>query len=586
VVGQLKPDARIPDGIEQVASAGQAIIQANPGSYTPGSRFYAVPMLEDNVRPVRPALLAIFGGVLILLVIACVNIAGLLIVRAAARRKETSVRLAMGGSWGRLLRQYLVEGLLLSAAGTAVGIVVARMALAVLTALAPASLGRVRAADLDVGVLAFTAITALVWGLAFSLMPWAEVRRADLASVLQHDPRGSGTVVRARVRSALVTAQVALGLVLLVGAGLFARTFDRLLRLDPGFRSEGVLTFRVAPPFSRYPSRDAQNTFHRDLSEKLRALPGVAAVGAISHLPYDNLPNWAIPYLPMGEMDGSKSGLADARTVAPGFFETVGARLLAGRFFDEHDQAGPPVAVVIDDLLAMRLFAGTDPLGQQFKVDLGGSGQMVPLQVIGIVSHLRHRSITDRGREQLFVPGRVVTRNPVAYTVRTTGELEALMPAVREAVRGLDSKLPVYDMRPLDDYLAQARGSNLFTMILAGTFAAIALILACVGIYGVIAYAVSRRAREFGVRLALGARPAQVVTLVMKDGLRLLAMGTALGLAGAFGASRLLQSQLFDTAPHDPAAYAAAVVVLGAAALLACLVPARRASRTMTLRDE
>jgi len=543
-----------------------------------------VPMLEDNVRPVRPALLSIFGGVLILLVIACVNIAGLLIVRAAARRKETSVRLAMGGSWGRLLRQYLVEGLLLSLAGTAVGIFVARFALDLLTAVAPSSLGRVHTADLEGGVLAFAAITAMVWGVAFSLMPWAEVRRTDLQSVLQHDPRGAGTAVRARFRSALVTAQIALGLVLLVGAGLFARTFDRLLRLDPGFRAEGVMTFRVAPPFSRYPSRDAQNTFHRDLSEKLRALSGVTSVGAISHVPHDNLPNWATPYLPMGETDGSKSGLADTRTVAPGFFETVGARLIAGRFFDERDQAAPAVPVVIDELMAQRLFPGLDPLGQQFKVDLGGSGQMAPMQVVGLVGHLRHRTLTEYGREQLFVPARIVTRNPVAYAVRTSGDPVSLASAIREAVRALDAKLPVYDMRPLDDYLSQARASNLFTMLLAGAFAAMALVLACVGIYGVIAYAVGRRAREFGVRLALGASRPAVLGLVLREGCVLTAIGVVIGAVGAYAGAQLLRRFLFETHPTDPLAYSVVALLFLGAAVGAAIGPARRATSIDPLR--
>ncbi|MEZ5316441.1 MAG: ABC transporter permease [Vicinamibacterales bacterium] len=583
VIGRLAPGARADEGVAQVEATGASIIAANPGSYTPGSRFYAVPMQEDAVRPIRGALLALFGGVLILLVIACVNIAGLLVVRAVSRRPEIALRRALGASAGRLFRQCLVEGLLLSCAGGLLGLAAARGALLVLTSLAPSGLPRVRTADLDPGVLGFCAAAVLVWGLAFSLMPWLDAWRRRLSPPLARDSRTTPGAPGGRFRAALIVSQLALGLVLLVGAVLLARTFARLVHLDPGFRAEGVLTFRVAPPFSRYPPGDGQKAFHRLLTDRLLALPGVVDVGSVSHVPYDNLPNWGTPYLPTGETDGAKSGLADTRTVSPGFFRTIGATMTAGRDFDEHDAFGEDLPVVIDELMAARLFGSGDPVGRTFQSDLGGTGRMAPLRVVGVVGHLRHRSLTEAGREQLYVPSRLVPRNPVAYAVRTTGAPADLVPQVRALVKTLDPRLPVYDARPLEDYLVTARAAHRFTLTLGVAFAGIALLLASVGMYGVMAYAVGRRRREFGVRLALGARPGQILWMVLREGGRLLAAGALLGSVGALLTARLIRSQLFEVAPWDPISYLVGAAVLLTAALAASLEPALRASRSGSL---
>lgn len=578
VVGRLKRDARVKAALDEVAAVGTAMIDANPGSYSPGTRFYAVPMQTDNVRPVRGALFAIFGGVLLLLVIACVNIAGLLVVRASARRRETMMRLAMGASRARLLRQFLVEGLMLSAIGGGLGVLVAHGAVRGLVRLAPATLGRVQATDLDPGVLAFAAITTIVWGLAFSLLPWIDVRRLDLVTAFEERSSGSGGPVAPRVRATLVVAQIALGMVLLVGAALLARTFDHLTRLDPGFRTAEALTFRVAPPYQRYPPPDAFNAFHRRLTDGLRALPSVTSVGAVSHVPFDNLPNWGTPYLPMGEVDGSLAGLADTRAMSPGFLETIGARLVAGRFFDEHDEGGAEMPVVIDDLLARRLFGDDDPVRRQFQVDLGGTGDMAVMRVIGVVGHLQLRSLAERGREQLFVSSRVWFRNPAAYVVTTSADPGLVAGPIRDLIRQIDPALPIYDVRPLADYVTVARAANRFTMLLAMTFAAVALLLACVGVYGVVAFSAARRTREFGIRLALGAESRAVVRLVIGDGVKLAAAGIAIGLVAGLAAAKLLGGQLIGVTPTDPVAFGLAAGTLALATLTACWLPARRAA--------
>ena len=580
VVGRLRPGISVNDAQREIDAIGADIVRAWPSNYTPGYRFYAVPMQADTVRAIQPALLALSAGVGVLLLIACVNVAGLLVVRAAAGRRDAAVRLALGASRSRLFRQYLVDGLLLSGAGGLVGLLFAHAVLRTLVAIAPQELPRVGDARIDGGVLLFATSLTIGWGLLFSLAPVSESRRLRLTSVLQQSTRGVRLVLQQRTRRALVVAQLALGVLLLVGAALLARAFDRMMRIETGFSADGVLTFRIAVPTSRYPSRDAQNVFNRQLQDALAALPGVESVGAVSHLPYDNLPNWATPYLPEGETDPARAGLADARNVSPGFFETVRARLVSGRFFEEADGPGlKEVSVVVDDVFAARNWPGRDPVGRMLLIDatLGGVPNS-PARVIGVVRHLRHRSLVDPGREQIFVSSRQVLRNPVAFAIRSKGDPAELGRTVRAAAGHLDPALPVYDMRPLDTYLGTARAASRFTLLLAASFALVALLLASVGVYGVIAYAVSARRHEFGIRLALGAAPAQIRRLVLTDAMRLTSIGVAAGLVMAAIAARFLRSQLYETAPHDPLAYAAATVALSLAALLACWLPLRRAT--------
>jgi predicted permease len=589
VIGRLRPGVSTAEGAQEIATIGTAILRSAPEAYTPNYRFYGVAMQTDSVRAIRPALLAVFGGVSILLAIACVNIAGLLIARAASRRKDAAVRVALGASNGRLLRQYVAEGSILSLAGGTAGVLMSHVVLGPLISLAPPALSRVADARIDGGVLGFTAIVSVFWGLLFSLAPFVETLRIWPNGALGDGGRGGRGVVRQRTRRALVVVQVALGLVLLVGAALLARTFERLLAIDVGFDSERVQTFRLS--LARLGPRDAQNAFARQLTETISALPGVESVGAISHLPYDNLPNWGTPYLPEGVVDRARAGLADARTVAPGFFETVRATLLSGRFFTEADDGRQAeFAVVIDDLFASRVWPGQDPVGKALTIDAVVRGTPTnPARVIGVVKHLRHRRLTDPGREQIFVSSRQAIRNPVAFVIRAGGDPDSTMRSVREAIRTLDANLPVYDVRPLDHYLSGARAASRFTLVLTTWFAASALLLAGIGVYGLIAYAVGTRRREFGVRIALGARPGQIVRQVTAEGGRLALAGIAIGTAAALAAARLLSGQLYEIGPHDPAAFAGAMATLALAALAACWLPARLAARSdpqQALRDD
>jgi len=372
--------------------------------------------------------------------------------------------------------------------------------------------------------------------------------------------------------------QIALSVVLVVGAALMTRSFIELQRVDSGFQSDHRLTFRIALP-GRYSRPQGVNEFDRRLHAELAALPGVTAVGSVSHLPYDNLPNWGGPYIRHPGEDDSVAPMADNRAVTPGFFETVGAELVEGRFFTEDDDQRTQPVVIVDDQLARRSWPGESAIGKRIASDPFSTGHAVYwATVVGVVRHLRHRSLLEDLGDQVYFAERQVLRNPMAYVVRTSGDAAALSTPVRQLVARLDPALPVYDIRPLDAYVAGARAAQRFTTIITASFAAVALALATVGVYGVIAYATARRRYEFGVRLALGAQPVQVTTLVLREGVRLAAAGLACGVVFAALMARFLEAQLFAVSPLDAVSYAGAAAAIGAAAMIACWLPARRAS--------
>ena len=578
VVGRMRSGVPLEEARREIDGIAATISREFPDYGNGGRAFTTVGLQADGVRELRQPLIALFAGVAILLLIACVNVAGLLVARAAARSHETALRLALGAGRMRLLRQYLVEGLVLTAAGAAAGLIVARAALPSILALRPASLDRLAAAQIDARVLAFTLAVAVAWGLLLSCAPLAEAMRLDLVPALRQEGRRMAGSLQYRTRSALVVVQIALGVVLLVGSGLLIRSFLRIQALDPGFASESRLTFKVALPGSRYRNRDAFNAFSRRLQAELSALPGVASTGAISHLPFDNLPNWGGPYL-SAPGDDSNAPHADLRTVTPGLFETIAAPLVEGRFFTEDDDPRRDMVAIVDDLLARRAWPGQSAVGRRVWIDPFSTGHpAVSATVVGVVRHLRIRSLVDPLSEQLFLPERIVNRSPLAFVVRTSNAPEEITATVRRAIAALDPELPVYDVRSLDSFVAGARAMQRFTSLLAGAFAAVALALACVGVYGVMAYAIARRRYEFGVRLALGAHPQQVIGLVVREGGRLMLAGVAAGVALGLVVAHSLQSQLFGVTPRDPATYGMAAAVVSLAALVASWLPARRAA--------
>jgi predicted permease len=580
VIGRMRPGVVVADALADVARVGREISAAHAFYGAAGRQFETVPLHVDATRDVRRPLVALSIAVALLLLIACVNVGSLLVARAAARARETAVKAALGASTGRLVRQHVVESLVLGAAGAAIGLLVARWGLAALLSATPDALSRLRVATVDWRVAALAVLTMLIWIVLLAAAPIAETRRLGTARALQQDGRRAGGG-RQRLRAGLTVAQVALSVVPVVGALLLVRTVQQVQQVDPGFDATGVLSFRVALPGSRYPNQDAFNAFSRRMQETLAALPGATAASAVSHAPYDHVPNWGGPYLATEGADPSTAPQADYRAVAPGLMELLGVRLVEGRTFTEtDDHHGTPVTIV-DERLARRTWPGASALGRRLAVDPAVSGEPSTwTTVVGVVRHVRHRSPVEEVRDQVYFPERQIPRNPAVYVIRTGGDPDALVGPVRDALRALDPALPIYDVRRLDAYVAEAQALRRFTAVLAVLFAVAALALASVGIYGVVAYSVTERHREFGVRLALGARAGQVLTLVMREGVVLAAAGLTVGLAVAATAAAWLRSQLYGITPWDPVSLGATLPILIVAALLACAVPALRAVRT------
>jgi predicted permease len=590
VIGRMKPAVALGAAQQEIASIGEQTGREHAFYGPAGLRLFGVGLHADSVRDTRPTLLGLFAGVGLLLVVACVNVAGLLVARAAARTRETAVRMALGAGIGRLLRQYAIEGLVLGAMGGLAGVFIGRAVLAALTALRPSTLGRIDTASIDPTVLAFTAGVALTWGLLLSLAPLAEIRGVTLASPVNGSRAGSRRAEVGRPyrrRAALVVCQVALSVVLLVGAGLLVRAFLMLVRSDPGFSSAGVVTFRVAQNWLRFDSPDKVIAFTRELRARLAALPGVTGVGAVSHLPYDDgLPNWGTPYLHEGDTNIANAGTADTRSVMPGFFEAIGATLVEGRFFLDADSINGLPVTIVDERLARRMWPQQSAIGKQLVGDPRTTG--LPQQtvtVVGVVRHLRHRRPTIEVREQLYYPFEQAPRNPMAYVVRSDLDIAQLAPQIRQTLAAIDPGSPAADIRPLTDYVSAARAARRFAVVLAAAFAGAALLLAAIGVYGVAAYGVALRRREFGVRMALGATARQIVLLVVGESARLATVGLGIGLLGAVAGAALLRAQLYGVTVLDPISYVLALPGLAAAVTLAAWLPARRAIRMNLLES-
>jgi predicted permease len=399
---------------------------------------------------------------------------------------------------------------------------------------------------------------------------------------LQESGHAAATAIRARGRALLVVSEVALGFVLLVGAGLMIRSFVEVLRVDPGFRAEGLLAFEMDLPGSRYPDDAQRVQLVRQVEENLRALPGVESVGSISHLPLDDYPNWYSPYAPEGASEEQKRGLiADHRTATPEYFRAVGAQLVAGRLFTPLDEEAKRAVVVIDERAAQEAWPDEDAVGKKLTCEHITQGRFAqgPAEVIGVIRHIQHHALTRQVRGQIYIPLSQSVRWHTSVAVRASGDPLSLAPAVRSKIRELDKDLAISKLRPMTFYLDRALAATRFTMVLAALFGGLALLLAALGIYGVVAYSANQRMREFGIRMALGAHARDIRRQVLREGLALSLAGLLLGALGALALGRFLQALLFGVTATDLATYLACAVVLPAVALLACWLPARRAAR-------
>ena len=580
VVGRLRPGVTVETAQQQAERLAADLRQRFPIKNTAGLHFQVRPMHEDLVQNVRPAIVALLGAVGFLLLIACANVANLLLVRAGARERELAVRAALGSSPWRLVRQMLAESVVLALGGAVLGIALAWAGIRVLLALAPETLPRMEAVALDPLVLGFAILAALLSAVIFGLVPALRASRPDLAEVLRQAGRQPGLSGGRLLRSAVVTAEVALSFVLLIGGGLMARSFLALQGTDPGYDPTNVLTFVANPPPN--PSPEARAAYMRQLRERLLALPGVTAVTGANPLPLDG----GIANARWGPMeaasDPAKFQQADAFFVLPGYHEAMRTRLIAGRTFTEEDNRNDAMRVIIDEKLAAKAFPGRPApsiIGERLLIRIR-SAEPETWEVIGVVAHQRHSSLAEDGREEVFWTDGIVGHGAAArWAVRTTGDPTALAPAARRTLQALDPRVPFAEVQPMSAFVDRAMAPTRFTLALIAVFAAIATLLAGVGLYGVLSTVVRQRTAEIGVRMAFGAPSGSIFRLVLSEGMVMSALGIVLGILGALLLTRVLQSLLVGVAATDPVTFAATAALFLAVAALACWLPARRATR-------
>jgi putative ABC transport system permease protein len=581
VFARLKPNVTLAQAGAEMDGIAEQLRNENEVHKQSGLRIRVVPMQFDVVKSVRPTLLTLLGAVAFVLLIACGNVANLLLARATSREREMAIRAAMGASRWRLIGQILIESVLLAVLGGIAGLVFARWGLDLLLALRPAGLPRLSDIHIDGTVLAFSLGSCLLTALLFGLIPALQGARLNLNDALKEGGRGSSDARGQSVRRILVVSEFALSLVLLIGAGLLVRSFSALQHVQTGFSSQNVTTFRVTMNGPRYQKPEDRIRFARELEQKIAALPGVQSVGSINQLPLTG----SGPQMPYAYNDETaqkwESISADWRPVTPGYFSTIGAHLLAGRYFNDEDDRNHPVVLIVDDMLARRAWPGESAIGKKLQVEQltqPGNARTWAV-VVGVVAHLRIHDLTRDVREQIYIPHAQEPFGVLGVTVKASGDAGNVRKQAEQIVRSLDSAIAVRDLKQMDDYLADARGPMRFNLILIGIFSAIALVLASVGLYGVMAYSVTQRSHELGIRMALGATPRDVLRLILGQGARLTIVGAGFGLLAAFLMTRALATLLFGVSATDPLTFAVVVVVLVTVALAACYIPARRASR-------
>jgi putative ABC transport system permease protein len=550
---------------------------------------------RDVVRHARPALLALLGAVGFVLLIACANIANLLLVRATERGREIAVRAAVGSGRGRIITQMLVESAVLSWAGAVLGVLLAWQGIRLITALSPGNLPRVDRASIDLVALLYTAGAACIAAIVFGLAPALRAVAGNLADALRDRGSDTGGVRGNKLRSALVVLEVALSLVLLIGAGLMVRSFAEIQRVDPGFDARNVVTFNAPLQFLKYLTSEKRANFANELAERLRAIPGVERVGGVTPLPLAGGEQYSVGSYGRvgGSEDAYRANKADYKAVLPGYFEAMKIRQLSGRTFERLDNREEALDVaIIDRTLAKRVFGDEDPLGADLLVDHFNektfSLERLPVRIVGVVDNVRSASLAAESRETIYVPYVFNSFLPLTYVVRTAGDPASLIARIRAEAAAMDPDVPIAELSTLASYVSDAMSQTRFLLALIAAFAALALGLASLGLYGVISYSAKQRTREIGVRVAFGATERDVVRLILGQGLAVALAGIALGLAGAAAVTRVASTFLVGVSATDPITFVAVPALLLGLAILASFVPARRAGRVdpnVALRD-
>ena len=576
VIGRLKQGVSIDQAQAQVDRLAIDLRRQFQIKETAGLHFRVEPMQKDLVAEVRPAILALMGAVTFVLLIACANVANLLLVRVSRRERELAVRAALGGSRGALIRQMLAESVVIAAAGAVLGTLLAWAGIRVLLAMAPDTLPRTDAVALDPLVLAFTALAALVAAMAFGVIPALRAARPDLMHVLRASGRTGGLGSGAKVRNAVVTAEVALSFILLVGCGLMIRSFIALSNSDPGFDPKGVLTFAMDNPGNQ--NEEARRAWIRSTAERFAALPGVTGVTAGNPLPLDgNIANlrWGTE---RAQTDPAAFQQADLHIVLPGYFNVMRTPIIAGRDFTDADNRPDQNKVIIDRVAAAKAFGAEPAVGKRLLIRVR-TNEPEWYEVIGVVDHQRNITPAADSREAMFFADGYFFHAAVnRWVLRTSGDPLAVVAPVRAEVKRIDPLLPLGEVQPYQAFVDVAMAPTRFALALIAVFAVIAGVLAAVGLYGVLSTAVRQRTAEIGVRMVFGASRSTIFQLVIGQGLKLTAIGVVLGLVGAFFVTRVMESMLVGVTPTDPVTFASIAVLFTLIAAAACWLPARRAA--------
>ncbi|HEX8161816.1 MAG TPA: ABC transporter permease [Pyrinomonadaceae bacterium] len=587
VIGRLKPGVSIAQAQADMSGVMGRLQQAYPnpnagiGIRLSGAR-------EELVGDLRPTLLVLLGAVGFVLLIACANVANLLLARASGRGREMAVRVALGASRGRIVRQLLTESTLLACSGGLLGLLFAVWGVSLLSSFIPADVPRFDETSLDLRVLGFTLAASVVTGLLFGLAPAIRSSKLDMNEALKEGGR-SATEGRGhnRVRSLLIVSEVALSLVLLIGAGLLIKSFVKLRNTDPGFNPQNTLTASLSLASVRYEKDEQITRFYDQLIERVRALPGVESVGGVMPLPLSgNGMAYSFVLTDRPEPPPGQGLSASARFATPDYFRAMGIPLRGGRLFTEEDRAGAPPVLVINEAFARRYLPGEEPLGKRMRIGYN----RIEGEIVGVVGDVRGNSLSVPGGPEYYIPQSLAASGDMSLVVRTsTGDPASLTPALRGVVREMDKDQPLYEVRTMAALVSRSVARQRFSMTLIGVFAALALALAAVGIFSVMSFLVAQRTHEIGIRMALGAQGRDILRMVVGQGMTLTLVGVGIGLAGAFGLTRLMSGLLFGVSATDPATFGGVAALLAAVALVACYVPARRATRVdpmIALRHE
>jgi predicted permease len=582
IFAKLKPGVTVAQAQADMDVIAGRMKEQYPANYPPtgGLTISVVPLLSQVVGDIHLALYVLFGAVGFVLLIACANVANLLLARAGARQKEIAIRAAVGASRLRILRQLITESVLLALAGAAVGLAFAVWAVDALSVIGSESIPRLGEVGIDIRVLAFTGCIALMTGIVFGLVPAMRASRVDLNEVLKDGSRTSGIISsrgQHRMRGLLVVAEIALSLVLLIGAGLLVRSYQRVTSAYPGFNPHNVLSLRLALPAVKYKSPDEIAAFFKRVTEQLRTLPEVEAVGTSYSLPMSTV---ALAWEPIKVEDyvpknAQESIISNTRIVNPEYFRAMGIRLVRGRLFDEHDTKGQPETVIVDEALAERFWPNEDPIGKRLQ----RAGAACWRTVVGVIDDAKEYSTEKEPPIAVYYPFEQYVARNMFLLIQTTSDPGAMAAAITREIQSLDPELPVFEVASMEQRLYDSLARRRFAMMLLAVFAGVALILGAIGIYGVMAYSVDQRTHEIGIRLALGAQPGNILKVVIRQAATLTLTGIALGLGGAFALTRLLSSLLYGIGVTDRLTFVLTPLLLGAVALFAAYVPARRAAK-------